>query len=196
MREPALTNFQIANALRGHDAALRKEALRCLFQSPKLRNLAISHVRKQGGNQQDGEDIFQEAIIIFDRKTREGHFRGEGELEAFFMGIVRWHCFNTRKKERKSKVQFQTAQPEPVLDGNPEMDFIIQERRETLEKLLKNLNEKCRNILKMYQLDYSMEEIAAEMGYANSGVAKKETFLCRQRFRALLKNEMPELSTF
>jgi hypothetical protein len=39
----------------------------------------------------------------------------------------------------------------------------------------------------MYQLDYSMEEIAQLMGFANGGVAKKEAFLCRKRFRTVLK---------
>ena len=44
----------------------------------------------------------------------------------------------------------------------------------------------------MYQLDYSMDEIANALGFANSGVAKKEAFLCRKRFRAIL-NMHPEI---
>lgn len=47
------------------------------------------HVRKYGGNRQDGEDIFQEAIIVSGRKTWQNDFRNEGTLEAYFMGIVR-----------------------------------------------------------------------------------------------------------
>ncbi len=193
MQKPPLTEHEIAEALCSHLPDRRAAALTSLFRSPKLRQLAIAHAHRHGGNRQDGEDLFQDAILIFDRKTREGLFRGEGNLEAFFMGIVRWHWLNTRQKTRKSALRFPAELPDLAWDGsNPEMDFLLTERRDLLEKLLAQLGDKCRTLLKLYQLDWSMEEIAAAMGYANRGVAKKEAFLCRQRFRALLER-CPEL---
>ncbi len=172
-------------ALSGQDAERRKKALLYLFGNKQFRNLCIWHVRKHGGNQQDGEDVFQEAIIVFDRRIRQGAFQAEGSLEAYFMGIVRWHWFNER--QRKSPVLLGESSPEPPPEGDPEVEYLITERREQLEILLHQLTDKCRNILKMYQLNYSMEEIAQAMGFANSGVSKKEAFLCRKRFEMLLK---------
>lgn len=187
MHRPTLSPSEIIEALTGQDAALRKTAMRCLFENPALRKKAISHVRKHGGNRQDGEDVFQEAIIVFDRKIRQGAFLNEGTLEAYFMGIVRWYWYNEQHRSgRVTQIATSEDPPEPPAGGNPELEYLLVERREQLEKLLELLTDKCRNLLKMYQLDYSMEEIAQHMGYANGNVAKKEASLCRNRFRVLL----------
>lgn len=192
MLRHSLSQAEIVEALTGQDADQRKAALQCLFEHPALRQSAIAHVRKYGGNRQDAEDVFQEAIILFDRKLRQGAFLGQGSLEAYFMGIVRWHWFNEQKRSGQTTLAFQKNAPEPSPHENPEIEYLMTERRDQLEHLLKQLTEKCSRILKMYQLDYSMDEIANALGFANSGVAKKEAFLCRKRFRAIL-NMHPEI---
>lgn len=192
MAKQEFTQIELMEALGGQDMEARKAALRQLFGDSALRQLAITHVCTHGGNRQDGEDVFQEAIIAFDRKLRQGAFRGESNLETFFMGIVRWHWFNERQRAGAAATVYNGPPPEPPPGGNPELEYLLRERRELLEKLQEQLSDKCRSILKMYQLDYSMDDIAQALGFANSGVAKKEAFLCRKRFQAILK-KYPEL---
>lgn len=191
MQELRLSDAAIIEALTGNDPEQRKVVLHRLFSDSTLRERAIAHVRKYGGNRQDGEDVFQESIIIFDRKLRLGAYRKEGSVEAFFFGIVRWYWFN--EQQRNANI-LQETPPEPLPGGDPELEYLLTERREQIEKLLDQLTEKCRKLLKMYQLDYAMEEIARLMGFANSGVAKKEAFLCRKRFKVLLSKH-PEFFT-
>ena len=52
----------------------------------------------------------------------------------------------------------------------------------------RRLFDRCRDLLRLYQLDHSMEEIARMMQYSNADVAKKEAYRCRMRFRELLEN--------
>jgi len=190
MENEVWISSRIIEALVGQDADGRIRALKHLFERPQLRKAAIAYVCKHSGNQQDGEDVFQEAIIVFDRRIRQGAYNGQGSLEAYFMGIVRWYWFNERQRHRD--VLLGASGPEPPPEGDPELEYLITEQCEQLEQLLAQLTDKCRNLLKMYQLNYSMNEIAQAMGYANSGVAKKEAFLCRKRFQALLKTR-PEI---
>ncbi len=192
MQRPSLTPGEIIAALKGQDAERRKAALQCLFENQALRKLAIAHVRRYGGNRQDGEDVFQEAIIVFDRKLRLGAWQAEGSLEAYFMGIVRWHWYNMQQRDARMPVSLHETPPEPPPGGNPELEYLLAERREQLDTLLEQLANKCRNLLKMYALDYSMDEIARQMGFANDKVAKKEAYLCRKRFQVILKQH-PEL---
>lgn len=192
MQRPSPTPGEIIDALTGQDTGRRKAALQCLFENQALRKRTIAHVRRYGGNRQDGEDVFQEAIIVFDRKTRAGAFRGESSLEGYFMGIVRWHWFNEQQRNARQPVSLHETPPEPPPGGNPEQEYLLAERREQLDKLLEQLADKCRNLLKMYALDYSMDEIARQLGFANDKVAKKEAYLCRKRFRVVLKQH-PEL---
>lgn len=186
MQKPTFSQAEIIEALTGGDPARRRLALRRLFEDSSLREKTIAHVRKHGGNRQDGEDVFQEAIIIFDRKVRLGDYRGEGHIEAFFMGIARWHWFNEQQKTVNASTVTVEKAPEPPPAGDPELEYLLTERREQFEKLLSQLTEKCQKLLKMYQLDFTMDEIAGQMGFANGGVAKKEAFLCRKRLRTLL----------
>ncbi|MBK8555226.1 MAG: RNA polymerase sigma factor [Lewinellaceae bacterium] len=187
MKRHQLSESELVRALSGTNLSARQAALRQLFEHSAFRQKTMAHVRHYGGNVQDGEDVFQESLLVLDRKLREGAFQGEGSLEAYFMGIVRWHWFNEfQRRKRKATISMETP-PEPPPGGNPEQEYLLNEQKDQLETLLQLLTEKCRSILKMYQLDYSMEEIAEAMGYANAGVAKKEAHLCRERFRALLK---------
>ncbi len=192
MAKRKFSQAELLEALCGQDADLRKAALQHLFEHSKLRQLAISYVRQHGGNRQDGEDVFQEAIIVFDRKIRQGAFQGKSNLETYFMGIVRWHWFNEQHRPEKAVVIPSADPPESVPGGDPELEYLLTERHEQLQKLIDQLPEKCRTLLKLYQLNYTMQEIAGELGFANSDVAKKEAFLCRQRLGTLLKN-FPEL---
>ena len=192
MEKHSPTQAELIEALTGPDASLRKAALRHLFEHSALRHMTITHVQTHGGNRQDGEDVFQEAIILFDRKLRQGAFRGESNLETYFMGIVRWRWFNEQQRPGPSAIVQYADTPEPPPDGDPELEYLLTERREQLEKLLEQLSDKCRTILKMYQLEYTMDDIARALGFAGSAVAKKEAFLCRKRFHAILK-KVPEL---
>lgn len=187
MRKPSLSQSEIIDALSGPNAELREMALRQLFEDSTLRQMTIAHVRKHGGNRQDGEDVFQEAIIIFDRKLRLGAYRGEGQIEAFFLGIVRWHWFNEQHKAGKAGTVSVENTPEPPPAGDPEVEYLLSERRELLQNVVEQLTEKCSKLLKMYQLGFAMDEIARQMGFANSGVAKKEASICRKRLKILLE---------
>lgn len=187
MHNPDFAPEVIIAALGSTAPAQREAALRALFDNEGLRRLCSAHVRKHGGNRQDGEDVFQEALIVLDRKLRLGDYRGEGSIEAYFMGIVRWHWYNEQQKTGRNNTRYMETPPEPPPNGDPELAFLLDERRDHLEKLLEQMASKCRNLLKLYQLDYSMEEIANQMGYASGAVAKKEAFLCRKRFKALLE---------
>ncbi|MDX2133436.1 MAG: RNA polymerase sigma factor [Saprospiraceae bacterium] len=175
------------SAVPGERLAQYQAALKDLFENNVLRQKTIAHVCRQRGNRQDGEDVYQEAVILLDRKVRQGDYRGEGSLDAFFMGIVRQHWFNERRRNSKSRFLHTDNPPELPAAGDPEQDYLLAERQEQLGKLLKQLNHKCRKILILYQLGHSMDDIARVMGYANSNVAKKETCLCRRRFLELLK---------
>lgn len=189
MQKPSLSQDELVAALTGPDPGRRDLALRRLFDDATLREKTIAHVRKYGGNRQDGEDVFQEAILLFDRKLRLGAYRGEGSVEAYFMGIVRWHWFNEQHKTGNLHTNTVENTPEPPPAGDPELEYLLSERRAQLQSLINQLTDKCRKLLKWYQLDYSMDEIARQMGFANGGVAKKEASLCRKRLKILLEKD-------
>ena len=126
-----------------------------------------------------------ETFMLFDRNLREGRFEGRSSLATYFIGIAKWHWLAQRRQRGR-----QTELMPDHYDGlveSPEAEVLQAEHRGWLEAALGRIGERCRELLRLYQLDYSMEEIAQTMRYANPDVAKKEAYRCRMRFRELLE---------
>ena len=57
---------------------------------------------------------------------------------------------------------------------------------------MNRLDDRCRRILSMWQLHYSMEEIAQELQLTNAALARKNRYRCHKKLMAKLK-EHPQL---
>lgn len=167
----------------------RDWALRCLFLDTKLRGYIMGFVKNYGGNEPDGEDTFQDAIIILERQVREGTFNGTGSIGGYLQGIARriW----LRKHSRNNKIESLSPNQDSGIEEAPDVQFIEEEKSKAIEEILNRIGEKCKQILTMYKLKHTMEEIAAALSFASRDVAKNEAYQCRQRFRNFVK-ERPD----
>ena len=181
---PEWTDEALAQAIRAGGPP-REAALQAMYQKPGLRETVIRLVLDQGGQRDDALDVFQETLLLFDRNLRAGRFEGRSSLATYFVGIAKWRWQALRRQQGRH-----TELSPDDYDGlveSPEAEVLRAEHRDWLEKALGQIGERCRQLLQLYQLDYSMEEIAKTMHYANSDVAKKEAYRCRMRFRELLE---------
>ncbi|MBK6931948.1 MAG: sigma-70 family RNA polymerase sigma factor [Saprospirales bacterium] len=169
----------------------REEALKRIYLLPGLRETVIRHVLEHGGSRQDAQDIFQETLVLFDRNLREGRFEGKSALRTYFVAIAKWRWVTVRRQHGRY-TNLAPAQYDAEVDS-PEAETIRSEYRELFQEALGQIGERCRELLQLYQLEYSMEEIAQRMQYGNADVAKKEAYRCRMRFRELLENN-PEFA--
>ncbi len=176
----------LLEAFQSGDDQQRKAAYTALLNERALERQTVAYVRRHDGSVADGEDVFQDALIIFDRHVRDGKYRGESRLAGYFMGVVHWCWFNEQQRRQKKRTIPVEAAPELSDPADPGKAYLQKELRERLKAMIDLLSDKCRQLIRMYMLDYKMEETAAEMGYAGSGVAKKESSICRKRLRELL----------
>lgn len=49
----------------------------------------IAHVCMNGGNRDDGADIFQEAVLVLIDNVKTGQFRGDSSIKTFLFAIAR-----------------------------------------------------------------------------------------------------------
>jgi RNA polymerase sigma factor (sigma-70 family) len=160
--------------------------LRRIYLLPGLRETVARFVLDNGGSRADAQDVFQEAFILFDRNLREGRFEGKSALATYFVAIAKWRWVTLRRQQGRFQ-EISPAQYESEVES-PENETLRAEHRELLAEAMGKIGERCRELLRHYQLDYSMEEIAREMGYANAETAKKEAYRCRMRLREYLEN--------
>ena len=179
---------ELLAALTGSESE-RRQALQHFFENPRLLQWVIRQVRMQGGSEQDGEDVFEEAFIVFERQVRTGHFRGDSSLETWFHGIARWQWLAFRRKQRPTMDVEQAVLPS--VEQTPEKILISEERRVILQQLLAQVGERCQKLLGLFQLNHSMREIRELLGYSSDQVAANEVHSCREKLKKVI-HQHPE----
>jgi RNA polymerase sigma factor (sigma-70 family) len=180
------TDDALAEAVR-QGGREREAALHRLYQKPGLRETVVRHVLDHGGSHQDAQDVFQESFVLLDRNLREGRFEGKSALSTYFVAIAKWHWVGLRR--RQGRYQELTASAYEGSVDSPEAETIGSEQRSLLAAGLEQIGERCKSLLQLYQLEYSMDEIADVMGYQNADVAKKEAYRCRIKLREALERQ-------
>ncbi|MCF8245797.1 MAG: sigma-70 family RNA polymerase sigma factor [Saprospiraceae bacterium] len=172
---------QIIEAISSGDPRKREWALYQFCNEDSLQGWVLNYVKTHGGEVEDGEDVFQEVAVIFDRNIRQGRFDGKSTLRTYFFAIAKWHWVTYRRK--KSPVS--ELKPEHY-DGevaSVEAQIFEGEKKEILERAIAELDTRCQALLQYYKLDYSMKEIKELLGFSSSEMAKKQAYRCRERLR-------------
>jgi RNA polymerase sigma factor (sigma-70 family) len=170
--------------------AQREKALSQIYKESGMRGKLIALIKNNHGNEQDGEDMYQEAMIRLDKNIRDGNFRLEGSLASYLFSIGKFLWMNQlRKKSLTLKENLSETEP---MEYHLQPDQMLEQnqRNQLLKSLLAQLGKRCQGILELWQLSYSMEEIAEKMGLADAGVARKAKYDCRQQLmKLILTNE-------
>jgi RNA polymerase sigma factor (sigma-70 family) len=156
----------------------------------------IAWVSARGGSSTDGEDVFQEAMVILFQKAQQAEFRLSCKIGTYLVAVSKYIWYK--------KLQQQQRQPDFLPHGNGDEDGVhedriyeddikVQEEREVhfeqLNLALEELGEPCRSLLKaFYNEDKSMQEIAKSFGYTNQDNAKTQKYKCLTRLKKLFYN--------
>jgi RNA polymerase sigma factor (sigma-70 family) len=186
-----LTDSQYLEAITGGGSA-RETALRGIYNDSELKRKVIAFVRNRQGNAEDGQDMFHEGIIVLDRNIREGKFRGEAPLKGYLYSICRFLWMNQLRKNAHTTQGAELALANEPDEYTPEITMIAQERKNLLNGLLSQLGERCQQILELWKLSYSMEEIAEKLGFSSPDMARKAKYRCHLSLMELVQQN-PEM---
>lgn len=169
-----MENYEDADLLqrlRAEDAA----AFRSLYGS--CFRMVSSHVVERGGSRDDAEDLFQEALFVLVKKTREPDFRLTSRLSTFLFSVAR-NLFLQRLENRKRNPAQPSAEAQPDRAEPPDATEKLEEKDHWLnavERCLERLEADCRRVLLMSFFEKRAQaEIAAELGYAENFVKVKK----------------------
>lgn len=180
-----MTDADILSDIR-QGGAKRDKALQQLYNNDMLKKTILGYVTKQGGHLPDAEDVFQDTLVLFDRQIREGNFKGQSSLTTYFIGIAKWRWVSNRRKFG-GNLELKPEQYDMPTES-VEARAIENERRDIIDEILTKIGERCKTILKLYKLSYSMEEIAETMGLSSPELAKKNAYECRKKFKDFVNN--------
>ena len=163
----------------------RQNAIALIYQDNKLKNQVILFVKNNSGSKDEGVDIFHEGIIAFDENVRKNKYKGDGQLKGYLYSTCRFLWLNRLKRSKRMVYTSENADLDQVSMETPEHLSLKEEQKRIIDQLLSQLGEKCKQILELWKLSYSMEEIAKEVGLQNAGIARRQRYNCYQK---LLQN--------
>jgi RNA polymerase sigma factor (sigma-70 family) len=145
-------------------------------------------IRALGGDKEDAKDIYQEALIIFCRKVKEDNFILTAATGTYLYSVCRFLWKNEqRKRGRHPETRLNIYHDKE--DEEDMQDVLEKENNlKKIESTLKNLEERCRNLLKLFYYEkLNMKTIAEKMGFSSEKIAKNQKYKCLEKVRDELR---------
>lgn len=149
-----------------------------------------NYIQKNSGDKEDAKDIFQNAVIVFYKKSRSPNFELTSKISTYLFSIAQnlW-----LKKLRDSKHKNVSLDERPFELEQPSQDH--EEQSVSLKNYLKQklieLGEPCLSILLMYSYQkLNMSTITKHLGYANEHTTRQQKYKCLKRIRKMIPEEV------
>ena len=155
--------------------------------------MSARFILNNGGQKEDAEDIFQEALFILLTRLNDDEFILKVKISTYLYAIIikMW-----RYKLRQMGKQLKTLEINEKADELPDVDdvkLVNNSDDELTLNILRTIDNSsksdCQRILNAYYFDgLSLAEIADEEGYSLNYVKKKKA-KCLKHFRTLFENQ-------
>lgn len=147
-----------------------------------------SYIKKNLGNKEDAEDIFQEAIIVLVQKVRSPDFVLTSSLKTYLYAISK-NIWLKRLRDRKIKIE----DSELDLTTYETESFEIEHEKSKEEKVhnwLLKITKNCQNILKaLFFYEEPMDSLIVKMGWKNKHTASNQKHKCIQQIKNVKEKE-------
>jgi len=167
-------------------SGIRNEEEHALAYLYKLHYPMVSHfIISNSGNSDEAKDIFQEGILVFYEKIKDGTLELSCQIKTYLYSV----CRRLWLKKLAEKNRFSG-----VIDSENfislEEDVIAPEENEVkyavMEDAMNQLGEPCRTLLEDFYISArSMQEITDKFGYTNADNAKNQKYKCLMRLKKL-----------
>jgi RNA polymerase sigma factor (sigma-70 family) len=158
--------------------------------------MVIAYIITNQGSQQDGEDVFQEALIAFINLVKSGKFRGEASLQTTFVSIARNIWLNEQRKRKSLDTRGKVFENARQQEADPASLLLQREVSEQFLTLMARLGDSCKSLLTMvYYENLSNKEILERTHYESEQVIRNKKYKCMKELTELIKDN-PTLKNF
>lgn len=149
-------------------------------------------IKKNSGDEDDANDVFQEAIIIIYRKLKANDLVLDCTFETYLYSICRflWLKQLEKRKLEKEKIKDNHEYNDDIYDDGLEKVADLNERYRLYQKHFANLGKDCQKVLQLYFDKVPLKNIAQIMGFKSEKYAKKRKFKCKEYLIKSVKQDL------
>ncbi|WP_425396207.1 sigma-70 family RNA polymerase sigma factor [Aeoliella sp.] len=141
------------------------------------------------GSRADADDVLQKTNLVLLRK--ESSFPEGGDFLPWAIAIAKYEVLTYCRESNRERMVFASQLVEWMSDKAAEVAMDTNERQAALERCLKRLSIRHREVLKRrYGEDASLSQIAQDMGRSVEGV-KSMLFRLRKRLEQCIEESLP-----
>lgn len=185
------SDANIISSILKNDTSM-EQAINYLYDRSGIMEDVQKYIKSRSGSKEMIEDVFQEGVVHLIMNIRKGNYKGEGSIKGYLFGICRNIWLKKLNKEIRHRDETNVMKVEEIDYQTPEYYLIDEEKKSIIDNVLSRLGEMCKKVLTFWKLNYSMKEIAEEVGYKSEGVVRKKKHQCMKKLIKLVK-EKPEL---
>jgi len=180
------SNMELLNGIFKSDAVVLQ------FIYKKFYSNINFFVKKNNGDEDDANDIFQEAIIIIYRKLKANDLVLDCTFDTYLYSICRllWLKELEKRKFEKENIKDNHEYNDDIYDDGLEKVIDLNERYKLYQKHFANLGKDCQKILQMYFDKVPLQNIADVMGFKSEKYAKKRKYSCKEYLIKSIKQDL------
>ncbi len=142
-------------------------------------------IKKNTGNEEDAEDIFQESLIVVLKNVQKEDFYLSCSFLTYLYSISRNLWMQRLKAKKKDKLNMD------ILDvffdfpdvNSAELAETEQLRYRIYREHFNAMEKDCQRILLLSMQKFSSKDIADTMGYGSENYAKTKKYNCKERLK-------------
>lgn len=180
------TNLELLNGI------LRNDTIVLQFIYKNFYSKINFFIKKNNGDDDDANDIFQEAIIIIYRKLKANELALDCTFETYLYSICRylWLKQLEKRKIEKENIKDNHEFNDELYDDSLEKVTDLNDRYRLYQKHFSNLGKDCQKILQLYFDKVPLKTIAQMMGFKSEKYAKKRKFSCKEYLIKSVKQDL------
>ena len=173
-------------------AAIRQGDERALANLYRQHWPMVAHfVLQNSGTDDDAQDVYQEGVLVFYEKVRDGSLELSCQIKTYLYAVCRRIWLKRLTGKSRFGLRLLDDDDHQHLPQTGAEDHLQQAQEQEarfalLEEALARLGEPCRSLLEGFYLhDKSMQELTEAFGYTNADNAKTQKYKCLMRLKKL-----------
>lgn len=145
------------------------------------------NIKKKGGNDDQVDEIFSDVAINFENRVLNNDLLEVENFQGYFTKCMYFAWLNFIKAKN---IHIEISDDLNIHDNEPNqlMSAEYTELAEAVDQLISLLNQRCKDILKLFSQGFSMKEISQKLDLKDEIKAKKEKYECQNKIKLFLKS--------